>query len=567
MDSTLETLALVLEEDEWIFVRYTPPIAFVYKMIHVYRILVLLMAGITTSACCLPWHSVNGKRDISPLDFGLEEAKTGIERYNVLLMTHQMAVKTGVNVSYIGIDTIKIEIPRNSKSIPLTQYNDFRGCVFVVKNTSNNCWLFDSTVKGESAAVSKQMIDEGYFRSHEVLRRGRYLLLVEDKNPWVLNRKGYDYGHQRKDILLIENGVAKNQVVMPYNNAYSSPKCIFIKLNNQSFVFKNLIVERDPDCTFLTHIASIVGHDNVRVQAITVHTPPSDLVNDRGIMINDCTNVTLEDVSIDGTYSKYDHSGYGICLDNIWNFKATRLYGKGNWGIFGNNNINTAKLVDSQLNRFDIHCYGKDISFRNVAFFDLYNQYASVYGTIRYDKCTFTEFVPVRNSGSYNAYVAHNVVLNDCVLYANPSRNFLFKLLNLNEPTNERHELAEKCLPNISINNLMVNLRDGADSFYIFSCSYSGQKITDIGYLSKINIEGLVINSDENKPVKDLMLSNITIQTKSEIDCQMRDVIVKQPVLARTKAVANEEATVVLKTNMPLRGGKVVLQNVAGIRQ
>ena len=81
-------------------------------------------------------------KDVSPFDFGLVKAKTGAERYKVLLKTHKAALVNGVNVDYSGIDTLRIEIPATSSYIPLTLYNDFKGCVIIVKNTSKNCWLF-----------------------------------------------------------------------------------------------------------------------------------------------------------------------------------------------------------------------------------------------------------------------------------------------------------------------------------------------------------------------------------------------------------------------------------------
>ena len=47
-------------------------------------------------------------KDVSPNDFGLAKAKTGVERYQVLVKTHKAALAAGVNVDYTGIDTIKI---------------------------------------------------------------------------------------------------------------------------------------------------------------------------------------------------------------------------------------------------------------------------------------------------------------------------------------------------------------------------------------------------------------------------------------------------------------------------
>lgn len=87
------------------------------------RFLPLLLLIIS---CCLASIDVNaGNKDVSPLDFGLLQAKNGTERYNCLYQTHCVAIAAGVNVSYRGIDSLEIEIPKNAKSIPLTVNNDF----------------------------------------------------------------------------------------------------------------------------------------------------------------------------------------------------------------------------------------------------------------------------------------------------------------------------------------------------------------------------------------------------------------------------------------------------------
>lgn len=526
----------------------------------------LIIAFTLFPITCISSQRGHGVKDgLSPNDFGLAKAKTGVERYKVLLKTHQAAVAAGVNVNYSGIDTIRIEMPAKASRIPLTQYNDFRGCVFIVKNTVKECWLFGIHEKENSISVPPQMIDLRNFRTHDVLKRGRYLLLIEDEKPWVLKRRGHDYGHQRKDILLIENGMAKNSVIMPYNNAFSSPKCRYVRVKDEPLVIKNLTINRDPESNNITQIATISGFNNVRISNLSVFTPESNLANDRGIRINNCTNVVLEDVVINGTYSQPDHSGYGVNMNNIWNFKAVRMYGKANWGVFGNNNINTATIEDSQLNRFDIHCYGKDISFKNDTFFDHYNQYSSVYGTITHDRCTFMNFVPVLNGGSYNSFVAHDVVFKDCVFNATSEKFFLFKLSHLNEPTIARYELAEKCLPNVTVKNMTVNMQDGANELLLFRCSSGEKRLTEIGYMSNISIDGLTINSDGNTAVKGITLSNINMQTKKPVDCHMKDVTVKQPRKEGLSKLLMGEA--ILKTNMPIRGGKVSMKNVMNLKQ
>lgn len=504
------------------------------------------------------------KGSVSPFDFGLAKAKSGTERYQVLLNTYKAAATAGVHVDYTGIDTIQIEIPAKSSPIPLTRYNDFKDCVFVVKNISRNCYLFNIEEKDTPIIIDKRSIDSGNFLSIDSLKHGRFLLLIEDENPWVQNRIGYSYGHQRRDILLIENGKAKNSVVMPYDNEFSTPKCSFIRLDGKPLIIKNLTIKRDQRCTFRTHIAYISGFDNVQITDVNINTPPSTLTDDRGIRIYNCTNVTLDNVHIDGTYSQKDHSGYGISLGNVWNFKATRLYGKGNWGIFGNNNVNTANITNSIINRFDIHCYGKDITFSHVDFFDCYNQFASVYGTICFDKCTFTNFIPIANGSSYNAFVAYDVLLNDCVFNATPKKNYVLWINNKYDEPNARHELSEKCWPNVKIKNLRVNMKEGVKELYLFHSKVLGNMESFIGHLSKLSIDGLTIVSDSTIPVKSIILSNNEIKTKNPVECSFSNIEVLQPnTLIKT---ADSSDAVSLIVNMPTKGATVLPNNFRNIR-
>ena len=531
------------------------------------EVIVAITSALVTSCGLLP--TVNNGADstsISPKSFGLSQAKTGVERYQMLLKTHQAAVKAGVNVDYSGIKRVEIEIPDNPKQIPLTRHNDFKGCVFVVKNMRKSSLLFTYAKKATPINVSKQSIDAGFFNFIEPLNRGRYLLLIEDENPWVQNRRGHDYGHQRKDVLLVENGRAKNSVTMPYNNEYSQPKCSYIPQDNTPFVFKNITIERVPGCKFVTNVASISGVDNVQISNVKVHTPANTLINDRGIRISNCTNVSLDNVRIDGTYSQPDHSGYGFTLNNIWNLKVRRMYGKANWGVFGDNNINGATIEDSQINRFDIHCYGRDISFKNMEFFTLYNQFSSVYGTISYDKCTFTSFVPVLNGGSYNAYVAHDIVMNDCVFNATEKKNYLIKMSGMGVEVNERNELAKKALPNIRIKNLTVNLTRGADYLYLFYTKSAAKNVKGLGYISNIAIDGLTVVPDKGKPFKGMALSNVQLNTAKSVECTVQNMEVKQTAVKKQSA-ATSTKTAVLKANIPLKSGKAVLKNVAGLKQ
>lgn len=520
---------------------------------------------INTSCSVIPSLSKGGT-DVSPYSYGLAQARTGVERYNALLKAHSAALKLGVNVDYTGIDTLKLEIPQKPIRIPLTAYNDFKGCVFIINNTSKDTYLFEKITEGTPIVVDGRLIDLGNFQSVDLLNKGKALLIVEDNKPWVVKRKGYSYGHVRKDILLIKNGRAMNTVTMPYNNVHSSPKCSYIKLDSAPLVIKNLTIEREPGCTFVTNISLISGFDDVRISNVRVHTPTNTLKDDRGIFIKSCTNVFFDNVRIEGTYSQLDHSGYGVYLDNIWNFKATHMYGKANWGIFGNNNINVASIEDSQINRFDIHCYGRDISFKNVEFFDLYNQFSSVYGTIWYDQCLFTDFVPVLNGGSYNAFVGHEVVIQNCIFNASKKNNNLIKISKFGTDVNERSEMSVKALPNVHIKNLKVNLINGADYFYLFYINSSAKNVDGVGYLSDISIDGMTVVIDDVKQFKGMALSNVPLKTAAPVVCKVQNVKVQKNGVAVKSSPVNVNG-VLLKANLPLKGGKMLLHNAGPLHQ
>lgn len=462
---------------------------------------------------CSVLTASSGRKAVSPNDFGLSQARSGIERYYVLYNTHKAAVEAGVNVDYSGIKQIDLDIPADAKSIPLTEENDFKGVVFNVTNTTKHHFLFVRKQKDNKISVCKADIDKGVFTGYQDLAHGKKLLMISDDNPWVENREGYSYGHVRKDILLLENGKALNQTVMPYNNPQSSASCTWCMAMPISVM--NVTFNRTTASSFKTYLCNIKGFDGVLLADIIIITPDGEKMNaDMAIQLYNCSNVKIENVRIEGTYSQVEHSGYGLKLNNIWNLYASNLYGKANWGIFGTNNINTAHFDDCDINRFDIHCYGRDIFFNNVNFTDRYNQLASVFGTISFKDCVFTDFCPLLNAQSYNSYVGYDLVLENCVFNVTTKNKRIIDCGRLDGKKNVRLELKDRCLPNVTIKNLTINVPDNVQDVTLMyfrtvpENPYSGS----IKYMENLTIDGLTFHYDtpDRTPVN-FFLSNIDL--------------------------------------------------------
>lgn len=363
-----------------------------------------------TFICLLLFASaLQAQTKISLKDYGWKVAKNGVQRAKVLYDAQSAAVKQRTTVDYTGIQKIELEITKDFKSIPLTGHDDFCGIEFVVKNDAKDVALFSMVRKGKNVKIEKKLLDGTQFSSVPELRQGRYLLVIKDNNLWVDNRVGYNYGHARKDILLVEDGKGLNKVVAPYNNAESSPSCTVIQVDGEQLKVGNFIMSRAEGSKFKTFCLKVQGITNLKIENITIFTPENDSSGDRAIKISDCADVTLKDITLNGTYSKSNKYGYGISIDNAWNTHFVNVRGVALWGLLGNNNMSDTYLENCALNRFDIHCYGRNVSMKDCTFdggrTGWYCGGSSIYGVIRYDRCTFVNCTPFANGNSYKTAV------------------------------------------------------------------------------------------------------------------------------------------------------------------
>lgn len=458
---------------------------------------------------------------LSPIDFGLFEAASDTERYDVLYRTHQAAVAAGKNVSYAGIDTLSIEIPQNAHSIPLTQNNDFGGLVLYVNNHARTQFVFARVGSADTLEMDTVVLANKNYASLKELKHGDNMLFLEDENPWVDTRAGHDYGAMRRDIILLHKGVPKNEPVASYLTAATKVHFLYRKMLDDEFSFENLTIIRQPDATFKSKVVKVTYQNNVRFSNVTLQTPKSSLTGDAAITLENCADVLFEDVKINGTYSKTNYYGYGIYMDNVLNSRFVRLYARANWGVFGTNNVNNALLEDCDINRFDIHCYGRDVKMTRCNFSDLYNQFSSMYGKVIYDSCHFTNFVPVLLEPSYNAYTGFDLIIKNCIFDASASRNYLISAGDLSGGTNPRPELAKKCWPNVTVENLLVTVPDDVENIEVFHPKGELVKGKTIGYMSRLNVKGLDVSYRGNSHPIYLMLSSSKVALGKTLSCNL----------------------------------------------
>lgn len=407
------------------------------------------------------------RNSISPLQFGLNSAATDVGRYWVLYNTHLEAKKRNIKVDYDAIDTIRIEIPFDAKPIPLTDETDFGNTVFVVKNINKDIYLFDlSNNEKEIVKTSVEVVE----KRKKLKQKGSYLLVIEDGEPWVKNREGFNYGHNRRDIVYVDEGKVRGTVTSTYGTSGSKPRFTKIPASKSQKNIKNIQFIRDSTSTYKTFSFYVENQYNVKISNVCLNTSPSNLYGDVAIKLINCYKVKFTNITINGTYSQNDAYGYGISMDNVSDVLIDGLKAKAKWGIFGNNNINNVKLKNCDINRFDVHCYGKDIYFDNCIFRDLYNQFSSMYGTVSFKNCEFVNSTPVLFESSYNAYTKFKLVIKNCVVYASSHRCSLIHGGNLNgKLTTGREEIRQQEYPDIYIKGLTVYLPDGLTDFYMYN--------------------------------------------------------------------------------------------------
>ena len=454
-------------------------------MLKWFQIFVVLIAF---PLCC----SATNHMVIHVKDYGVGDQNSGIDNYRILKQCHQDALKYDAEVIYDELSIINIEIPVDARPIPLSSRTNFSNVCINVLNKQKDIFLFERVGKTESINVSSGNLALGCKIGNFY---GIGAVIVKDDNQWIENRKGYSYGFTRKDVLLSKNGRILNDPIQTYCTNSSKPECVYCHFNPGKKFLRNLSFCRNVESTYKTFLVRIEYEYNVDLSGIRVNTPQSSLTGDQLITIYNCAYIFLNDIRITGTYSHSDKFGYGLNINNVYKFNVKKLYARAEWGVFGTNNINNAILEDCDINRFDIHCYGRDVKSINCRYSDLYNQFSSIYGSVSLYKCSFENFVPLLMESSFNAYTPFDLTFKNCTFNFSGKRNYIMTLSGLEEAHNSRPELSRKALPNITIKNCTVNLADGVKEWYIVNTGKVAYK-EPLDYISKIEVNRLKINGN-----------------------------------------------------------------------
>lgn len=401
--------------------------------------------------------------------------------YQAIYEAQSQAVALGTTVDYsLWRDSlIRMQIPQGAKSIPLACENDFCNMVLEVTNTSHQLYLFAHSNPATPIELSPEQVDSGLFPQ---LDSGAYLLILKDENPWTV-RVSYGYNVFRQDLLFVQDGSAMNRPVMPYGSPATQMKASIVPITRSAdLLFQNLHLRRTPESTRQTRLLSLSNLCNVRLTNLSVATPqyqpfrsrvtdslpatpssvtsrlrtPHKLEHDEVIALSHCALVEINDVVIDGTYTVPGSYGYALSVNNTYRLSCHRVMADANWGVFGSNNMSVTSLQGCLLNRFDIHCYGRDVFASGCTFFGKQTQFSSFYGTLKFDGCLFDDCIPVRIRGDYNAHTPFDIYMIDCTFRATNKNRSLVNVILQDTSVNPRPELAERQLPRLHVEGLRV---------------------------------------------------------------------------------------------------------------
>lgn len=447
--------------------------------------------------------------DLNPLSFNINLLDWR-STYDLLYSLHTTAISMGVNVNYKDVRRINIEIPSVFNSIPLSNTTDFNNCEFHIRNNSKDCYLF---ARGDERPLITLDIDpillKGVdYSSVPELNNGKFILIVKDDNLWskrILNQG--DLNIYRYDVIIIQDGFARNIPIQPYDTIDSDPifYAVDVREDKNPTICNGKFFRENS--TKLTNLFNIKKVDGMMIKDLYVYTDknnvPKDMKADATFYFNFVTNLTLDNVYQMNTYSDAANAithGYFLSVFNGFNIKLININAHDNdWGVIGCRCINTAFVDKSSINRFDIHTYGTHVTIRDSIISNKFCQIGDYYGDIVFDNCIFNKCSsPLVHEHTYNYMTKYNIYLKNCTI--NGSDNLVHYLYSHMDVAPIRVEQNKKYLPNIYIEGLTVNLlKDKVFKLILNNGNWKKSSLYEGIYgLENVVLKNLVINYDKD---------------------------------------------------------------------
>lgn len=457
----------------------------------------------------------------------LSGAKSGEERYEAIYKAHIMALAMGREPDYSGVGTVELTVPSHPKVIPVGRNIDFKGTVFKVRDNVSDIYLFSMMNSSRKVTVTGKNIDSADYSSVPELASGLYVFRVQDDSLWVANREGYDYGATRRDAVLVRDGKGSCEPCYSYDTPATRLNCSYCPADDELKTFSNVSLIRDPQSTYKVSLLQTSWQNNLKISKIFIQTPQdNDWYGDHAISITNSTNILCEDITFDGTYSQTDHYGYGLSCNSLWNATFRRISSHSRWGVFGCNNLHNSTLEDSDCERFDTHCYGKNITVRNSTITGRGIPVSSIYGTILVENCKFVNCYFYSTRTDYNSYVPFTMVIRDSEI--TPKSTSLMSMGRLNTVTNSRPELAKKNWPDVKIENLTINVPSGYTDMYLFTSSANNLG-KPLGNISEVSIDGLKFNYKSGARTVSFHISQYRIRTEGKFTLGLKGLKIAAP--------------------------------------
>lgn len=91
-----------------------------------------------------------------------------------------------------------------------------------------------------------------------------------------------------------------------------------------------------------------------------------------------------------------------------------------------------------------------------------------MFGKVVFKNCEFFNSIPVLFESSYNAYTNFDLFFKKCIIHPTKWRNYLIYAGELRgKETDEREEIKVQKYPNLYVNGLTIDMKEGTD-YYLY---------------------------------------------------------------------------------------------------